>query len=308
MNKKSSILTVIESISVLHKILGLEKPKHPLVSVIDLKKVNSDSKIYTNPISHNFYSISIKRNVKRKMKYGQQYYDFDEGVMSFMAPKQIMKSEGNIENASNLEGVLLIFHPDFFQKHPLRMKIKKYGFFSYSVNEALHLSVDEEAMILTMFDNIKKEITLNIDVFTQDLIISHIDLLLNYSNRFYNRQFITRKANNNNVLTQVEALLNDYFDTEKPLEKGFPTVLYISESLNVSPNYLSDMLRQLTGMSTKQHIQNALIDKAKEFLTTTELSVSEIAYALGFEYPQSFNKLFKRKTNQTPLRYKQSFN
>lgn len=304
MNKNTPI--VIESISKFHKLLCLRSPEHPLVSVIDLKDITIDSKYSNAAISHNFYSISLKKNVKGKIKYGQQYYDFDEGIMSFLAPKQVTRSE--IENVSKLEGILLIVHPDFFQKYPLTTKIKEYGFFSYAVNEALHLSEKEEQMMYTILNNIKQEISSSIDTFTQDLIVSHIDLLLNYSNRFYNRQFITRKSVNNDMLTKLEMILNTYFNTNESLKKGVPTVQYISDELNISPNYLSDLLRHQTGLSTKQHIQNVLIDKAKEFLTTTNLSISQIAYTLGFEYPQSFSKLFKNKTDQTPLQYRHSFN
>lgn len=305
MKKNPSQPIIVESISVMHQYLGLKSPEHPLVSVIDLSDVTLDLEFFKYPISHKFYSISLKRNAKGKMKYGQQYFDFDEGVMSFMAPLQVSRSE--IADASKMEGVFLIVHPDFFQTYPLATKIKTYGYFSYVVNEALHLSADEETMILTIFDHIKKEITSTIDLFTQDLIVSHIDVLLNYSNRFYHRQFITRKAINSTLFEKLEILLDTWFSHEEPERQKAPTVEYISKALNVSPNYLSDLLRHQTGMSTQQHIQNMLINKAKTYLTTTNLSVSEIAYTLGFEYPQSFNKLFKRKTKQTPLQYKKSF-
>jgi AraC-like DNA-binding protein len=187
------------------------------------------------------------------------------------------------------------------------MKIKTYGFFSYSVNEALFLSEKERQIIFTVFDNIREELNNNIDDFSQDVIVSHIEVLLNYSNRFYKRQFITRKTVHNDLLSKLEIALENYFTLEKSLD-GLPTVEFLADLLNVSPRYLSDMLRSLTGRNAQQHIHDKLIEKAKEYLTATELSVSEVAYRLGFERPQSFNKLFKKKTDQTPVAFRQSFN
>jgi AraC family transcriptional regulator, transcriptional activator of pobA len=190
----------------------------------------------------------------------------------------------------------------------LAQAIKEYGFFSYAVNEALHLSEKEEAMIASIMLNIEQEYRAAIDSFSQDVMVSHMELLLTYANRFYNRQFITRKHAHNDLLIRLEALLSDYFKGDHVREMGLPTVQYISDQLNMSPNYLSDTLRQLTGQSTQQHIHDKLIEKAKESLTTTSLSVSEIAYQLGFEYPQSFSKLFKSKTRVSPLEFRQTFN
>ena len=203
---------------------------------------------------------------------------------------------------------MLVFHPDFLHGYPLAKKIKDYGFFSYAVNEALHLSDKEEQMITGVMQNLKDEIAAMIDNYTQDVVVSHLELLLNYSNRFYNRQFITRKKVSNDLLTKFEELLTAYFKQETEANDGLPTVQYISDKLFVSPNYLNDMLKSLTGQTTQQLIHNQVIEKAKELLSTTNLSVSEIAYQLGFEYPQSFNKLFKNKTKITPLEFRQSFN
>ncbi|WP_245801784.1 helix-turn-helix domain-containing protein [Chitinophaga sancti] len=186
--------------------------------------------------------------------------------------------------------------------------IKNYGFFSYEVNEALHLSEKEEEILENIFKNIENEYQSNIDQFSQDVIIAHIELILQYSNRFYNRQFITRKIANNEILVRLEKLLDDYFNDDEKLVAGLPTVQQIAEHLNISPNYLSDMLRSITGQTTQHHIHEKLIEKAKELLTTSNLSISEIAYRLGFEYPQSFNKLFKKKTDISPLEFRQSFN
>ncbi len=306
MKKKTHSPYIINSISELHRLLELPKPKHPLVSVINLNEIKCNFDESIKSFVYNFYSICTKKDFKGKLKYGQNYYDFDEGIMTFFSPGQVISTV--VDEDIALSGIWLVVHPDFIQNYALAKSIKDYGFFSYAVNEALHLSDKEEAMITNIMQNINAEYCSVIDGFSQDVILSHIELLLNYSNRFYNRQFITRKNASNDLLSNLEKLLLDYFNSTKVQEFGLPTVLYISEQLNVSPNYLSDMLRSLTGQSTQQHIQNKLIEKAKEILTTTSLSVSEIAYQLGFEYPQSFNKLFKSKTNVSPLEFRSSFN
>ncbi len=306
MKKETHSPYSINSISELHRLLQLPKPKHPLVSVINLNEIKCHFDESIKSFVYNFYSICTKKDFKGKLKYGQNYYDFDEGIMTFFSPGQVISTV--VDEDIALSGIWLVVHPDFIQNYALAKSIKDYGFFSYAVNEALHLSDKEEAMITDIMQNIDAEYCSVIDVFSQDVILSHIELLLNYSNRFYNRQFITRKNASNDLLSNLEKLLLDYFNGNKVQELGLPTVLYISEQLNVSPNYLSDMLRSLTGQSTQQHIHDKLIEKAKEILTTTSLSVSEIAYQLGFEYPQSFSKLFKSKTNVSPLEFRSSFN
>lgn len=306
MKKETNSPYSINSISELHRLLQLPKPKHPLVSVINLNEIKCHFDESIKSFVYNFYSICTKKDFKGKLKYGQNYYDFDEGIMTFFSPGQVISTV--VDEDIALSGIWLVVHPDFIQNYALAKSIKDYGFFSYAVNEALHLSDKEEAMITDIMQNIDAEYCSVIDVFSQDVILSHIELLLNYSNRFYNRQFITRKNASNDLLSNLEKLLLDYFNGNKVQELGLPTVLYISEQLNVSPNYLSDMLRSLTGQSTQQHIHDKLIEKAKEILTTTSLSVSEIAYQLGFEYPQSFSKLFKSKTNVSPLEFRSSFN
>ncbi len=301
-------MKIINSISEKHRLVSLPEPLHPLVSVIRI----SDMRFTDNPIweqfAVNFYCISLKRNISGKTKYGQQYYDYNKGVMTFIAPKQVMSLDADQMDILNpASGYALLIHPDFLYNHPLATTIKNYGFFSYTVNEALHLSEKEEKNIEEIFQKIDEECQ-HIDRHTQDVILSQIDLLLNYSNRFYERQFITRKAVNHDVLSKMEQLLNGYFDHEEALKKGPPTVEALADQLNLSPYYLSDLLRSLTGQSAQQHIQDKLIEKAKEYLSITNLSVAEIAYQLGFEYPQSFNKLFKKKTNISPLQFRQTFN
>jgi len=301
-------MKIINSISEKHRLVSLPEPLHPLVSVIRISDIRfTDSSIWEH-FSLNFYCISLKRNISGKTKYGQQYYDYNKGVMTFVAPKQIMSLDAEQMDILNpASGYALLLHPDFLYKHPLATTIKNYGFFSYDVNEALHLSEKEEKNIAEIFQKIDEEYQ-HIDRHTQDIILSQIDLLLNYSNRFYERQFITRKAVNHDVLTKMELLLNEYFDQEETLKNGPPSVELLANQLNLSPHYLSDLLRSLTGQSAQQHIQEKLIEKAKEYLTVTNLSVAEIAYQLGFEYPQSFNKLFKKKTAISPLEFRQTFN
>ncbi|GAB3342933.1 helix-turn-helix transcriptional regulator [Larkinella ripae] len=297
---------LINSVSELHRLLALPKPEHPLVSVINLSETHCFPDEVLKSFVYNFYSICIKKDFKGKIKYGQSYYDFDEGVMTFFSPGQVISTITADDAAVN--GWWLVFHPDFIRNYALARAIKNYGYFSYAVHEALHVSEKEETMIAGMMKNIAQEYHSVIDGFSQDVIVAHIDLLLNYCNRFYNRQFITRKNASNDLLVKLETLLADYFDGDNVQELGLPTVHYISEKLAISPNYLSDMLRSLTGQSTQQHIHNKLIEKAQEILTTTSLSVSEIAYQLGFEHPQSFSKLFKNKMNVSPLEFRQSFN
>ncbi len=284
--------------------MGLPKPLHPLIGIIDLTGLRNNSDIST--VLFDLYVISMKRGCD-KLFYGQQKYDFDEGLMAFLSPGQILRGEEN-GVPSNLEGWMLFIHPDFLWGTSLANKIRKYEYFDYSVNEALFLSDKEETLINDIVKNIKNEYHANIDNFSQDIIISHLETLLNYAERFYQRQFITRKITNHQVLDKLEKILSDYFNNDDLISKGLPTVQYVSENLNVSPTYLRSLLKALTGQSTQQHIHNKLIEKAKEKLSTTDLSVSEIAYELGFEHLQSFSKLFKTKTNQSPLEFRASFN
>ena len=305
MKKEESGPRKFESLSELHKVLGLPKPLHPMISLVENKGNEIDVTKLPESFIHCFYKISLKYNLTGKIKYGQGYYDFDEGGLLFKAPNQV---SANAEINQDHSGFTVLFHPDFLAGYPLAKKIKQYGFFSYSVNEALHLSDKEKATITSVFKTMEEELNGTIDDFSQDVVISQLELLLNYSNRFYKRQFITRKAINNNLLQQLEEILDDHFNDEKSLKEGIPTVHVLADKLNMSPSYLSDMLRSLTGQNTQQHIHNKLIEKAKEKLSTTNLTVAEIAYELGFEHSQSFSKLFKSKTNQSPLEFRASFN
>ena len=296
----------IKSISEFHEFRDLPKPEHPLVSVYNFKDIKYLNENEPQSLILDFYSIALKRNANAKMRYGQQEYDFKEGVLLFISPGQVFSIEGNAELQHT--GWSLLIHPDFLWNTPLAQKIKQYEYFGYSVHEALHLSDKEEKMIIDIITNIQKEYQSNIDKFSQDVIIAQIELLLTYSERFYNRQFITRKISSHEILSRLEKLLEDYFSSDSLAKKGLPTVLYIAKTLNLSPNYLTGLLKSLTGQSTQQHIHNKLIEKAKEKLSTTNLSISEIAFELGFEHHQSFSKLFKTKTSISPLEFRQSFN
>jgi AraC-like DNA-binding protein len=242
------------------------------------------------------------------MRYGQQDYDFNEGVMFFMAPGQVLRLDIDHDTALQQSGWMLLLHPDFLWNTPLAKTIKQYEYFDYSVNEALFVSEKEETIIAGIMQSIQQEYHSNIDKFTQDLIIAQLELLLKYSERFYQRQFLTRKITNHKILDRLETVISEYFKSEDLMSKGLPTVQYVAETLNISPNYLSGMLKVLTGQTTQQHIHDKLIEKAKEKLSVTNHSVSEIAYELGFEHPQSFSKLFKTKTNLSPLEFRASFN
>lgn len=294
----------ITSISAFHQLIGLPSPSHPLVSVIRLDQISLVYGAHWQEFQSNYYSIALKRDVSCKMIYGQQYYDFDKGIMSFTAPGQVQSLQADqIEQA---KGYVLLFHPDFLVGHPFAELIKGYGFFSYAVNEALHLSDREEANIIALLEKIDTEI-LHIDGHTQEITLSYIDLLLSYSKRFFERQFLTRKKINHDLLEKFQQVVAEYFASQA-VHQGLPTVHYVAQRLNLSPDYLSDMLRAHTGQNAQQHLQFAIIDKAKHLLGFTTMSVSEIAYSLGFQYPQSLNKLFKSKTNVSPLQYRNSLN
>jgi AraC-like DNA-binding protein len=295
----------LKTISEYHQFRGLPRPQHPLISVINVDEIKRLQENEPKSIVQQFYAIALKRMVNGRMKYGQQEYDFDEGILFFVAPGQIY----SINAGDNFihSGWLILIHPDFLWNTPLAKTIKKYEYFSYSVNEALFLSEKEEATLNGIVLNMQEEYRGNMDKFSQDVMIAHLELLLTYSERFYHRQFITRKITNHTILDRLETILTEYFNSDELIQKGIPTVQYIAEALNVSPNYLSGLLRVLTGQSTQQHIHDKLIEKAKEKLSTTNLTVSEIAYELGFEHSQSFSKLFKSKTSLSPGEFRGAF-
>lgn len=297
----------VRSISEFHELFRLQKPEHPLITIIDLEALGppvegSYSRVF------DFYSISLKKNFYLKMLYGQQPHDFDEGVLHFMAPGQVLTIQVERDYVHSPSGWMILFHPDLLWNTPLAKTIKQYEYFGYAANEALHLSDKEETMITAIAKSMQQEYHSAIDKFSQSVIIAQLELLLTYGDRFYQRQFITRKMSGHDILNRLEELLDHHFNSGALIEKGLPTVVDIAESLHITPNYLSSLLKSLTGQSTQQHLHNKLIELAKEKLSTTDLSISEIAYQLGFEHLASFSKLFKTKTNLSPLEFRRSFN
>ncbi|WP_316809336.1 helix-turn-helix transcriptional regulator [Pedobacter agri] len=298
----------IKTIKEYHKILGAGNPEHPMISVIDLAEIIPYRSEESIRVIFDFYIISLKKVELGNVEYGygQQKYDFDDGILFFISPNQIFSFKADEDFRSS--GTMLLIHPDFLWGNPLAKTIKKYEFFTYAINEALFVS-DRERLVLDSFiKNIEQEYHSYIDKFSESIIISQIESFLNYSNRFYMRQFLTRKISGSQILDKLEKILNDYFNDEDIIDKGLPSVQYIAGLLNCSPNYLSNTLKTLTGRNTQQHIHEKIIEKAKEKLSTTTLTVGEIAFELGFEYPQSFSKLFKSKTDHSPVQFRESFN
>ncbi|PTT00078.1 AraC family transcriptional regulator [Pedobacter sp. HMWF019] len=306
---KNAKLFHIRSISEFHRWRGFPAPEHPLVSVVQLNSINEDFLQIAQTMVFDFYCIALKRNFNLNLKYGQQQYDFDQGVMFFMSPGQIFGIEQDKAEIDNeVTGWMLLFHPDFLWHTSLAKGIKDYLYFDYSVNEALFLSEKEEGIIVGIMQNMLQECHNNMDNFSQKIIIAHMEALLNYADRFYNRQFLTRKIANHQILEQLETILQANFVSINLLKHGVPSVQEISAKLNLSRNYLSSLLKITTGRNTQQHIQDKLIEMAKERISTTGLSISEIAYELGFEYPQSFSRMFKAHTGLSPLEFRRSFN
>ncbi|SHK28228.1 AraC-type DNA-binding protein [Reichenbachiella agariperforans] len=297
----------LNTISDYHRLAGLPKPEHPLVSLVDYSQVNYQTDEEQITFLQGNYTIALKRGVSGKMRYGQMPYDFDEGLMSFVSPGQVITVKAHKDTDTKPSGWLLLIHPDFLWGTSLAKTIKNYDFFGYQIREALFLSDKEEQSMVSTMRNIQQEYHANIDPFSQNIIISQIELLLNYAERYYQRQFITRKIANHEILNRLADLLTTYFDQNNLANKGLPQVQELADQLYLSPNYLSSVLKALTGQNTQQHIHDRLIEKAKEQLSTTQLTVSQIAYGLGFEHAQSFSRLFKRKTNLSPIAFRRSF-
>lgn len=294
----------VKTISEYNRLRGLPKPEHPLISLIDYSTIKHMPEYNGISWVYDFYCIALKRGFDATIRYGRQKYDFDEGTMFFIAPGQVFSIQAN-SDAPDKSGWLLLLHPDFLWDSSLAKGIRHYEYFGYAVHEALFLSDKEEKVIEGVIGNIRQEYHANIDKFSQQIIISHLEVLFNYADRFYHRQFITRNAANHEVLSRLEEILDSYFN-DNHTAKGLPTVQYVADQLNLSPDYLSTLLKVTTGLNTQQHIHEKLIDRAKERLAATQLSVSEIAYELGFEHSQSFSKLFKTKTSSSPLEFRQS--
>lgn len=277
---------------------------HPLVSVVDFSKCR--------PLRHSrqmmgFYTVFLKEVKCGDIHYGRQYYDYQEGTMVFLAPGQVVGFEDN-GKAFQPKGWGLLFHPDLLRGTSLARAIKNYNFFSYESYEALHLSEKEREVIIECFHNINAELECGIDKHSQTIIVANIELLLNYCIRFYDRQFITRSNVNKDILSRFEHLLYDYFQSDKPQDIGLPSVQYCADSLNLSANYFGDLIKKETGKSPQEHIQLTLISTAKEKVFDTSKSISEVAYELGFKYPQHFTRLFKKHVGCSPNEYRQNGN
>lgn len=283
------------------------KTQHPLVAVVDFSQFDEHLENGTR-VSCDFYCIMFKNYCVNNLRYGRQSYDFQEGSLMCIAPKQVLTMDNEIEEKEDKLGWGLFFHPDLLRGTSLSAKMKDYTFFSYETSEALHLSDKEKEILYDCVQKIGTELQENIDKHSQTLIVSNIELLLNYCTRYYDRQFITRKNANSTTVSAVEELLKNYFSSDELKEKGLPTVKYLAENVHLSPSYLSDLLRKETGMNAQDHIHYYLIEEAKNILMNSDFSISEIAYSLGFEYPQYFSKLFKRKTGQKPGEYRMNAN
>lgn len=293
----------LHAISEITKLIPMWKPNHPLVGIVDFSKVDEHLPEDTR-ISGDFYSIMFKNYCTNNVRYGRQVYDFQEGNLICIAPKQVLTLDGEIEKSENMMGWGLFFHPDLIRGTSLGAKMNDYTFFSYETSEALHLSEKEKQLLYDCILKIENELNENIDSHSQTLIVSNIELLLNYCSRYYGRQFITRKNSNKDYVVQIERMLHEYFQSNSLKESGLPTVKYLADKVHLSSSYLSDLLKKETGMNAQDHIHHYLIEEAKNSLLNTINSVSEIAYSLGFDYPQYFSKLFKLKTGSTPLEYR----
>ena len=283
--------------------MGLEKPTHPLITVIDTEKLAYGKETVGMRFSSELFCIALKDS-SCGIDYGRNHYDFDDGVLMFTAPDQIITVK-KTQELNQVKGWMLYFHPDLIRKTTLGEKIDSFNFFNYEVNEALHLSDQEQNVLTQIVELIKNEIKERIDNHSQQVLVSNIELLLNYSVRFYERQFNTRSASNLDTIAKVEILLKDYYKENALIDKGQPTIQYLANQCHLSPSYLSDLLAKETGRSAKDHINDFLVEKAKNLLLSSTDSISGIAYTLGFNYPHYFGRLFKQKTGKTPQEYRQ---
>jgi AraC-like DNA-binding protein len=294
----------IETISQVHDYLQLPKPSHPLVSVIRPQKHLINVPINKAKFVFNLFQITLKSTFVGTLQYGRNSYDFQEGTMVFTAPNQVITFDGEHEDLSEETGWTILFHPDLIRNSNLGQHIDAYSFFSYESHEALHLSDREKTSLLELVEKLEQEINRSIDKHSQKLIVTNIELLLDYCLRYYDRQFYTRTNLNKDTVSRFEQLLKSYYNTEQQLEQGIPSVKYCGQSLNLSPNYLSDLLKKETGRNAQEHIHLYVIERAKNKLLNSMGSISQIAYDLGFEYPQHFSKIFKSKTGMSPSEYR----
>lgn len=293
----------IKSINQLLEGSGFGKATHPLIAIIDTANIVFGEEMQGLRISSDMYSIALKDS-SCGLEYGRKPYDFNEGVLFFSAPKQVF-TVTKVQKLNEVKGWMFYFHPDLIRNTKLASKIDDYTFFNYEVNEALHLSEKEQSVLNNLVDLIETEIKDRIDSHSQQVLVSNIELILSYSFRFYERQFNTRSAQNTDIVSKVESLLKNYYKTNELISSGPPTIEYLANGCHLSPNYLSDVLSKETGRSAKDHINDFLIEKAKNHLISSTDSVSAIAYSLGFNYPHYFSRIFKKKTGKTPQEFRQ---
>ena len=292
----------IKSIHQLHQLAGLKEPKHPLFSIHRIEDLNLDAELFPTKMTYDFYTVGLKKNLNGYVKYGRTHYDFQEGALGFTAPFQLMEfSTDLIKNAS---GWIYFFHKELLNISTLENNIDDYGFFGYETNEGLHLSKIEEDVIEVILENIEKEYQLPIDKYSKQVVLSNLELLFTYSHRYYERQFIVRNEVSASIYSNFKAELKSIFNDGDNL----PTVEGLAKRLHLSANYLSDFLKSTTGNTAIEHIHNYIIERAKIDLISSNKSISEIAFELGFEYPHYFSRLFKRKTGMTPSKYQKTNN
>ncbi|WP_260510973.1 helix-turn-helix domain-containing protein [Paenibacillus cucumis (ex Kampfer et al. 2016)] len=293
----------IDSISSLHDLLGYDKPKHPLITCIELDKFNPNMVYQNTQFINGFYTISLKNGENFDIKYGRRYYDFSEGSMIFVAPEQRLTVDYDPGDHGS-EGWMLCFHPDLIRTSSLGNKMDEYTFFSYAANEALHVSEKEKDIVTKIVHILIEEFSQNIDIYSTDLIVSNLEVLLNYAQRFYGRQFITRKTIHHDVVDRFEQLLKESFTLQQLGENGIPSVKELAKEMGYSTNYLSDLLKKETGKNTQEHIHYQIIHHAKNLLSGTSEPISNIAYKLGFEYPANFSKFLKLQTGMSPNQFR----
>ncbi len=296
-------ITAIKTVSQAHDLLGLKKPLHPLISVFQHSDPNLRTDFSDQTFSMNLYMIGLKDGELGTLKYGRNSYDYDSGTMVFLSPNQIFSPQ-NLQISKDSKGWTLLFHPDLIRKSELGKSISQYSFFSYESNEALQISEEEKEFITQLKKRIESEYLQNIDKYTQDLIIMNLESIIKYCKRYYSRQFYTRTNLNKDYIIKFERFLEYYFTSNELITKGIPSIKQCGEALNMSGHYLSDLLKNETGKSAKELIHLKLTEKAKNILLTTNLSINEVAYDLGFEYPNHFSKLFKVKTGMSPSEYR----
>jgi AraC-like DNA-binding protein len=302
-NDMSEQIIHSKSITEIRSVFGLAKPTHPLITILETQKLAYGKETVGKRFSSDLYCIALKDS-GCGIDYGRNAYDFDDGVLIFTAPKQVITVK-KPQALNEVTGWMLYFHPDLIRTTSLGPKIDSYNFFNYEVHEALHLSENEQNTLNQIVELIQTEINERIDNHSQQVLVSNIELLLNYSKRFYERQFNTRSASHVDIVTKVELLLKEYYSENQLIEKGPPSIQYLADNCHLSASYLSDLLAKETGRSAKDHINDFLVDKAKHLLLSSTDSISGIAYTLGFNYPHYFGRLFKQKTGKTPQEYRQ---